>query len=269
MKKALDQYHRLYEAFSVFNAEFFNKELPDVFITLQRKAGAYGYFSSKKFSNGKKDLDEIAMNPDFFFYGDRETLQTLAHEMCHMWQFHCGKPSIKTYHNKEWADKMESIGLMPSNTGKEGGKRTGQFMADYIIPGSVFEDVISKLLVKGNIIDWKSMSYESCYMQQLNILSETQVSLENDVTIKTGSFITIGQNTSVVDSIDEENNIANIHTVSGDSFETGENEAFIKIPTKSNKNKVKYSCPECGLNVWGKPDLYIICGNCNLSIESL
>lgn len=27
-------------------------------------------------------------------------------------------------------------------------------------------------------------------------------------------------------------------------------------------SKVKYQCPECGMNVWGKPDLSIICGSC-------
>ena len=29
------------------------------------------------------------------------------------------------------------------------------------------------------------------------------------------------------------------------------------------KNKVKYSCETCKTNVWGKHDLYIICGECN------
>jgi hypothetical protein len=28
------------------------------------------------------------------------------------------------------------------------------------------------------------------------------------------------------------------------------------------KNKVKYSCDTCKTNVWGKPDLKIICGAC-------
>lgn len=29
------------------------------------------------------------------------------------------------------------------------------------------------------------------------------------------------------------------------------------------KNKTKYSCPCCKVNVWGKPNLNLICGNCN------
>lgn len=32
---------------------------------------------------------------------------------------------------KEWADKMQSIGLIPSSSGEPGGKRTGDKMADF------------------------------------------------------------------------------------------------------------------------------------------
>jgi len=33
------------------------------------------------------------------------------------------------------------------------------------------------------------------------------------------------------------------------------------------KSKLKYSCPTCDLNVWGKPDLNISCGDCDESLE--
>ena len=36
---------------------------------------------------------------------------------------------------------------------------------------------------------------------------------------------------------------------------------------KYNRNKVKYTCPNCDTKVWGKKDLYIICGNCNEQFE--
>jgi hypothetical protein len=26
--------------------------------------------------------------------------------------------------------------------------------------------------------------------------------------------------------------------------------------------KLKYTCPECGINAWGKPELKLICGVC-------
>lgn len=75
-----------------------------------------------------------------------ECCQTIVHEMCHAWQCHYGSPSRKGYHNKEWADMMESIGLMPSHSGKPGGKRTGQTMGDYPINGGKFMGVTEQLM---------------------------------------------------------------------------------------------------------------------------
>lgn len=34
------------------------------------------------------------------------------------------------------------------------------------------------------------------------------------------------------------------------------------------KNKVKYTCPRCGCNVWGKPGLNLVCGDCDQEFES-
>ena len=66
---------------------------------------------------------------------------------------------------------MEEIGLMPSHNGKEGGKRTGQEMADYPIKGGRFEAAADELLdnevfaglyydVSGIVLDDSSMSIE-------------------------------------------------------------------------------------------------------------
>jgi hypothetical protein len=43
---------------------------------------------------------------------------------------------------------MEEIGLMPSSTGAPGGKKTGQKMSDYIIPGGVFIEAFKRLQEK-------------------------------------------------------------------------------------------------------------------------
>jgi hypothetical protein len=34
-----------------------------------------------------------------------------------------------------------------------------------------------------------------------------------------------------------------------------------------NRNKIKYTCPECECNVWGKPDMAITCGTCDEAFE--
>jgi hypothetical protein len=58
--------------------------------------------------------------------------------MVHQEQDHFGKPSRNGYHNKGWGLLMERVGLMPSSTGKPGGKRTGQKVSHYILADGPF-----------------------------------------------------------------------------------------------------------------------------------
>jgi len=129
------QYTALTTAYSFFNQRLFNGQLPDALITLQRKAGSYGYFAGSRFGDVDQEVltDEIALNPAHFRNRTvPEILSTLVHEQVHLWQHHYGKPSRSGYHNAEWAAKMQGLGLMPSDTGQPGGKLTGQRMTHYI-----------------------------------------------------------------------------------------------------------------------------------------
>ena len=200
---------KIERAYIKFNKELFYNELPDCFFTYQRKSNAVGIFIFKSFQekNGTKTISEISLNPDCFTNRpDMVILSDLAHEMCHVWQAYNGHPSRAGYHNREWADKMKSIGLMPSSTGKPGGKTTGQNMSDYIIENHhMFHHHAQTLINRGFSISWAS------------IRREKQIS--------SGS----GQ---------------------------------VKA-----KNKIKYTCPECGANVWGKPGLHILCLVCDLPFD--
>jgi predicted SprT family Zn-dependent metalloprotease len=157
----LTEYKLIDDSYNWFNKELFEDKLPDCLITLQRRAHSAGYFSPNRFQNRKsnnKKIDEIALNPGVFKdQSDLEILSTLVHEMMHLWQKYQGKPSRTGYHNREWADKIEIIGLMPSSTGKEGGKKTGQKMSDYIIKGGPFEASAQKLINTGFAISWQSI----------------------------------------------------------------------------------------------------------------
>src|SRR5262249_37720188 len=131
------EYNGLQEAFDHFNRELFDNALPDVFITYQRRAHSRGYFSPDRFSarGGKFGRHELALNPDGFVdRTDEQICSTLAHEMAHVWQRAHGSPPARGYHDREWANKMQSIGLMPSSTGMAGGKQTGYRVTHYIIP---------------------------------------------------------------------------------------------------------------------------------------
>lgn len=37
---------------------------------------------------------------------------------------------------------------------------------------------------------------------------------------------------------------------------------------KKNASKTKYACPTCGLNVWGKPEINVWCGECQEAMEA-
>ncbi len=36
-----------------------------------------------------------------------------------------------------------------------------------------------------------------------------------------------------------------------------------------NKNKVKYTCPDCKINVWGKPGLNVACVDCSIQLKAI
>ena len=154
------QYVTLSAAFDFFNRRLFAGKLPAALITMQRHAGARGYYSAKRFEGrggAGKETDEIALNPGTFkSRTDAEILSTLVHEMAHHWQAHAGNPGRGRYHNEEWAQKMEWLGLMPSDSGLPGGKRVGQQVTHYIIAGGRFDQACRELLADGARVEWQS-----------------------------------------------------------------------------------------------------------------
>jgi predicted SprT family Zn-dependent metalloprotease len=155
------QYVTLAAAFDFFNRRLFQGALPPLLITLQRHKGARGYYSAGRFqgrASPEDSTDELALNPaEFKGRTDAEILSTLVHEMAHHWQQHEGSPSRNRYHNREWADQMEALGLMPSSTGQPGGKRTGQKVSHYILGGGPFDRACGQLLAGGTRVEWQSL----------------------------------------------------------------------------------------------------------------
>ena len=90
---------------------------------------------------GGQNAFEITMNPHYVLNDKtgKYFLRVMTHECTHQWQGQYGKPG-KTYHNSQFADKMESFGLICSHTGHEGGRRTGRTMREYVVPGK-FEEM--------------------------------------------------------------------------------------------------------------------------------
>ncbi len=155
-------YTELQHAYDFFNTRLFDGHLPPCLITMQRKNRTYGYFSGERWNDQAGAVtDEIALNPAHFATrSTEEVLSTLAHEMVHLWQHHCGTPSRSAYHNREWAAKMDAIGLCPSDTGKLGGKRTGQHMSHYVIEGGAYAQACAELINQGFVISWRDRARE-------------------------------------------------------------------------------------------------------------
>lgn len=199
---------KLAQAFDYFNRVLWVEQgfppLPPAIIILQRHKGAYGYFHANNMKH-KKDGNtnhEIAINPNHFLdRDDIHVLGTLVHEMCHLWQECFGKPSRTSYHNQEWANEMERVGLIPTATGQPNGKKTGQKMTHLIDGDGLFRKVALDYIAVGFELSWGSPQDEN-----------------------------------------------------------------VTSPAKSSK--VKYTCPSCEMNVWGKPNIRVQCMDCGMELTT-
>ncbi|MCR1812117.1 SprT-like domain-containing protein [Sulfurospirillum sp. hDNRA2] len=239
-------YEVLQEIYQLFNKELFENTLPNCLITVQRKNNVMGYFSSERWVNNKGvKIHELALNPSYFSSCNFiEVFQTIVHEMCHLWQYEHGTPSRKTYHNKEWADKMESLGLMPSSTGLPGGSKTGQSMNDYPIKGGTFEKLCIKLFQDGLFIKWFDR-FPNKLMSQIPF-SQNQETQDQEIREDTNDQILENLYTVVSHVI---NDIVPIEEVKAMS---------------QSKLKTKYTCAGCGASVWGKANLDLKCNSCEI-----
>lgn len=152
-----ETYEALQYAYEHFNWILFEKTLPNCLITLQRKSRSFGFFCAARMT--RKDdrvSDEIALNPVCFQErSDVETLSTLVHEMVHLWQHHFGTPGRGRYHNRQWAEKMKSLGLQPTTTGEVGGSETGERVTHIIVKDGPFAKAAGSLIGSGFEIVWR------------------------------------------------------------------------------------------------------------------
>lgn len=87
----------LYKAFSKLNEIFYDNSLPFPFIVIVEtlKKNAYGWFTPNKVwtnENGTIQMHEIALSAEFMNRGFLEVIQTLHHEMIHLY---CHTKKIK------------------------------------------------------------------------------------------------------------------------------------------------------------------------------
>ncbi len=315
-------YSEIEQAFEFFNKELFDGRLPHCLLTLQRQHDTYGYFSASQFLNRDSGevTHEIALNPIYFAVRSiPETLSVLVREMVTLDQLlnTKGKLPRRRYRNREWADMVEAIGLMPTDTGQPGGKRVGDSVETYIIDGGLFDLACSQLANDAFTLSWvdryppaEGVSDPAAVVEESHagaapasiafaqtmssgvaasdaLADESQIlgnsgspfdvefvdgldvfAAQPPLPSVTGIDAAIDAGSSLVAGADEATAGAVDSLVSAappmKRYEQADMAALKTLGVQpkeksTNISKSKFSCAECGANVWGKPSLNIHC----------
>jgi hypothetical protein len=291
-------YTALAHLYGFFNQSLFGGALPVCLLTFQRQAKTMGYASQGRWVNGKSEsIDELSINPEYLFGSTLEELcQTMIHEQCHIWQYHFGTPSRRFYHDREWANKMESLGLIPSSTGLPGGARTGQKINDYLLADGPAHLAIESLKASGFDMPWIDK------YPVRNQIYPPKIYDQNGLKVAASKLTILGiktlPTTSPVCGIQPEGQVieegvevsqwpgstkAQIVSVANMAFaEAAEIEAInqgikasaaeglaifpVKLAAKAPPTRAKYVCSCAKPNhIWGRPGLKITCEECNSS----
>lgn len=237
-----DLYGQLQWVIDHFNRALFDGDLPSTVITLQRSALSAGHFSESRWRHASgTSVSELALNPTYFASRPLISLcQTIVHELCHLWQHIDGSASRPGYHNSVWAKKMEEIGLMPSATGRPGGARTGQKMADYPIIGGHFLHACEDLIAPNFTLSWADRGQRAPIACRSILDDDIKMAGQ----ISEQLLIPLG---NLFPDIDE----------------------LAGPPASDRKRKTKYQCPRCLVKAWGKRGLAITCRDCGEDFEEV
>lgn len=121
MSRAVGQLEKIY---THLNEDFFEGSLPVPIITVQSKPGTYGHCSTSKVWQRKEDnAYELNIAAEVLNYAIEETLDTMLHEMVHLY---CRENGIKevsrggSYHNGRFKAEAEKRGLECFKCGQYG-----------------------------------------------------------------------------------------------------------------------------------------------------
>lgn len=119
--------NELYRAFDRFNQQFAEGKLPEVVITIQNKgrANALGWFGDNFWKDRltNNTVGEINLSAEHISRGKHACMETLLHEMAHLWNAAVLKIkdcSGSQYHNKRFKTAAERFGLSVERDGSRG-----------------------------------------------------------------------------------------------------------------------------------------------------
>ena len=112
MSRAVSQLEHI---FNKMNSDFYGGLLPVPIITVQSKPGTYGHCTVAKVWRKKDSTTyELNISAEVLSYPIEETLDTMLHEMVHLY---CRENGIQecsrggTYHNNKFKELAEKVGL--------------------------------------------------------------------------------------------------------------------------------------------------------------
>lgn len=220
-----EQFAAYTKMYDYFNGALFGERLPSVVLNFSRHSNSYGFFAPERWRRreGEAVTHEISINPAHLAArSPKETASTLVHEMAHLWQYTYGSPARGGYHNREWSEKMQQLGLQPIDLKTRAERMSAENLGHAVIGGGAFDRAFN-VMPKAYLLPW------SC----------------DEAPAATEGGEGEGEGTSASPGGVE-----------------GRGAAAPVAPVAKSRNKVKYTCPGCLVNVWGRPDLVVICGRC-------
>lgn len=125
--RSRQMHDELYRAFDHFNQVFAENKLPKVVITIQEsgRRNAYGWFGNGFWSDNLagESVPEINLSAEYTSRGTKALLETLLHEMAHLWNATVARVrdcSGGQYHNKHFKSAAERFGLSVKRDGTRG-----------------------------------------------------------------------------------------------------------------------------------------------------
>lgn len=220
-----------------FSSCLFEGALPTHAITLQRRLPKDSLFIPCRWQDISGIVrHEIALNPTRFARQPLLlVLQSIVREQSHLWQFVFGSPTRPGYHNREWAEKVASLGFQVSVDGHPN-RITGQKISLKPVADGPFVAACAQLVRQHFVLTWLDRGFDPerkvCVPMQLpNIDTDVRKVLTRPLGAAFGGV------TSIRD-----------------------------LKAGVNKRKIKYGCPSCGVNVWGRSGLSLSCSSCNLPL---
>jgi hypothetical protein len=142
----IDLWQHYQAAFDYFNGKLFEDSLQPCILNFSCKGRSRGYFIPHRWRQGEGDCThEISLNPALLSRPVDEVMAMLVRLMVSLWQYQQGTPGKAGYFDQEWAAKMEEVGLIPSDTGQPGGKKTGYRVWHLIDPGGSFAAALKEM----------------------------------------------------------------------------------------------------------------------------